>query len=352
MLCRFLINFHEDRLQAHKILALLEAEHGAVATLVAGATLSCALEKIVREVEMQWGEGVCACILLQDDADRFVTLIAPHFPAAYHATLLESTIGPRSSAFGIAGFSGAPVFSGDIAQDQSWTNARGAALSHGYRACWAAPIFSARGLILGVLGMMFSSSRHPTQDETVLLTVATRASAHLIAQHDHATEHHAHLDMRIDLLACEARLRTQAKAAAETKAQIKPEKEPMPRIILVASIDGALQTRLQHALVNLGCQALQAASSERVMIILGCGIAPDLLLIHVPVAREADSLELARQAKRLLPGLQILFMSEQPGDGPNDGAGLVFGIDSLNQASWVDALSRNMSALLAKKVIP
>jgi hypothetical protein len=106
---------------------------------------------------------------------------------------------------------------------------------------------------------------------------------------------------------------------------------------------------LQHALGSLGCQALQASSSERAMIILGCGIGLDLLLIHVLDHCAADSLELARQAKRLLPGLQIVFMSAGASDGP---AGPVFGIDTLNQASWVDALSRNMSALLADKVIP
>ena len=330
-------------MQANKIIALLEAEHGAVAALVAGATLSCALEKIVSEVEAQWGDGVAACILLQDDADRFVTLIAPHFPLAYNTILLESDIGPCSNPFGIAGFSGAPVFSGDIAQDQSWTNARGAALSHGYRACWAAPIFSGRGLILGVLGMMFSSSRHPTQDETVLLTVATRASAHVVEQHAHASLHHAHQAMRSDLLACEARLG--AHCAAQSTPE--PELQPAARAILVVSSDGALQTTLQHALGSLGCQALQATSNERAMVILGCGIGLDLLLIHV--LHEANSLDLARQAKRLLPGVQIVFMSECTGKDQAGSAGLVFAIDPLNQASWVDPLSRNMAAILADK---
>ncbi|MFT5645230.1 MAG: transcriptional regulator of acetoin/glycerol metabolism [Janthinobacterium sp.] len=70
-----------------------------------------------------------------------------------------------------------------MAQDQSWTSGRGAALSHGYRACWAAPIFSARGRILGVLGMLFASSKHPTQAEITLLNVVVRAGAHVIERH-------------------------------------------------------------------------------------------------------------------------------------------------------------------------
>ncbi len=189
---------------------------------------------------------------------------------------------------------------------------------------------------------MFSSSRHPTQDETVLLTVATRASAHVIEQHLHASLQHAHLDMRGDLLACAAELQAQTQTQTESAAA---------RMILVASDDAALQTTLQHALGRLGCQALQAGNSESAMLILGCGIGLDLLLIHVPERGEADSLELARQAKRLLPGLQIVFMSSSQSDEPVGAANLVFGIDSLNQSIWVDALSRNISALLADQAM-
>jgi GAF domain-containing protein len=337
----------EGRLQANKIIALLEAAHAAAARLVAGATLPCALEDIVREAQIQWGEEMNACILLQDDADRFVALVAPDFPAAYHPVLLASDIGPRSSPLGSAGFSGAPVFSGDIAQDHSWTNGRGAALSHGYRACWAMPIFSARGIILGVLGMMFSSSRHPTQPETALLTLIARASAQVIELHAHAQMRHEHAQMGLALQACEARLRVlmQAKAAPE------PKLAPVRKNVLVASSDGGLQTTLQHTLASLGHQALQASNAERAMIILGCGIDIDLLLIHVALSRELAGLDLARQAKRLLPGVQILFMSggQASSDAPVCAADLVFGIDSLNQETWIDALPRQMGDLLAAR---
>lgn len=335
----FLISHLEDRLQANKIIALLEAEHAAMASLVAGAALSSALEKIVREAEAQSDDDVAACILLQDDADRFVSLVAPNFPAAYRAILLESSIGPRGSPFGMAGFSGAPVFSGDIGHDQSWSNGRGAALSHGYRACWAAPIFSARGIILGVLGMMFSSPRHPTQPENDLLILAARASAHVIERHELAEMRHVHADMRIALLSCEARLHALAEAAAQ----------PAAKTILVTTADGVLQTTLQHALGRLACRALQASNAERTMIILGCGVEIDLLLIHVADYGEPGALELARQAKRLLPGLQILFMSGgQAGvNAPVCAAELVFGADALNRGKWIDELSRKIRELLA-----
>lgn len=324
---------------------MLEAAHAAAASLAAGATLPCALEDIVREAQLQWGQEMRAGILLQDDADRFVALAGPDFPAAYRHVLLASDIGPCSSPFGIAGFSGAPVFSGDIAQDHCWTNGRGAALSHGYRACWAMPIFSAKGIILGVLGMLFSSSRHPTQSETTLLTVIARASAQVIELDLHAQLRHDHAKMRAAFLGCEARLRVLT--------EVKEKSVPVPALktILVASEDGKLQTTLQHALGRLGHQALQARNAKRAMIILGCGIEIDLLLIHVVLSHELAALELAQQAKRLLPGVPILFLSgAQAGiDAPVCAADLVFGIDSSNRSTWIDALLRKLRDLLAAR---
>lgn len=214
------------------MIALLNAAHAAAASLVAGATLPCALEKIVREAQMQWGDEMSAAILLQDDTDRFVALVGPDFPAAYRPVLLASDIGPRSSPFGSAGFSGAPVFSGDIAQDHSWTNGRGAALSHGYRACWAMPIFSVKGIILGVLGILFSSSRHPTQPEIALLTLIARASAQVIELDAYAQLRHEYAEMETSFLASEARLR--ALTAVKPQAQPEPAPAPASRIVLVA----------------------------------------------------------------------------------------------------------------------
>jgi CheY-like chemotaxis protein len=207
------------------------------------------------------------------------------------------------------------------------------------------PIFSARGIILGVLGMMFSSSRHPTQPETALLTLIARASAQVIELHAHAQMRHDHAEMGLALLACEARLRVLTQVKAE------PAPAPVRKKVLVASIDGGLQTTLQHTLASLGHQALQASNAERAMIILGCGIEIDLLLIHVTLSRELAGLALARQAKRLLPGVQILFMSggQASIDAPVCAADLVFGIDSLNQEHWIDALPRQMGDLLAAR---
>ena len=167
-------------MHANNIITLLDAEHAAIASIGAGATLAAALGTLMRAAQSTADDGTLACILMLDDADCFISLVAPDFPADYAAVLLACATGPGTSPFGAAAFSGAPVFSSDIAQDQAWTDGRKAALLHGFRACWAAPVFGANGHILGVLGLMFHASKHPTQIDTELMTVTTRACAHLI----------------------------------------------------------------------------------------------------------------------------------------------------------------------------
>lgn len=175
--------WHKHIVHANNIIALLEAEHAAVASIAAGATLARGLETVIAAIEAQADDAMHAAFLLLDEDDRFTTLVGPGLPAAFNAILPGSETGPRSNPFGAAAFSGSPVFCSDIAQDPAWTVGRKDALVHGFRACWAAPVFSAKGTILGVLGMLFHASKHPTQHETELMSVAARAGAHVIERY-------------------------------------------------------------------------------------------------------------------------------------------------------------------------
>ena len=319
-------------MQENKIIALLEAEHGALASMVAGATLSSALEIIVGAAEAQSDDAMVACLLLIDEHDRFASLIAPTLPPAYGDILLKSDIGLRSSPFGIAGFSGIPVFSGDIAQDQSWTNGRGSALSHGYRACWALPIFSARGRILGVLGMLFVSPKHPTRTETTLSTILVRASAHAIEHHsseknladsehqlrqlqqlhqqqqeqhdlqEQQAEHEAQHQARRTLEEGESRLRAPLPTFA-------PQPQKPAATILIVTDDALLQRTLQQVLRDFGYTALTACNGESAAIVLECGIGIDLLLLDIVLGGPISSEELGRAATCLLPELEVLLMA-------------------------------------------
>jgi CheY-like chemotaxis protein len=350
----------DNIVQENKIIALLAAEQAAVAGIVAGTSLALTLETIVGAAETQSDDAMVACMLLLDEHDRFASLIAPGLPVAYGATLLESAIGPRSSPFGIAVFSGAPVFSGDIAQDQSWTSGRGAALSHGYRACWAAPIFSARGRILGVLGMLFASSKHPTQAEITLLNVVVRAGAHVIERH--ASEkyiadslHQMHQRHQHDETPCEAQYKVPQNAqfalqggAVESRAQ-GTEGHAGQETILVVSDDAQVHDTLQAILRDFGYAVLKARDGGSALHVLESGVAIDLLLTDSVLCGAVGSLELGRQAKSLLPELEIMLMAGHSHSAAACADSLAAGVELLTQPFKPEPLLHKVRALLAIK---
>ncbi|MES2743229.1 MAG: PAS domain-containing protein [Pseudomonadota bacterium] len=162
---------------------MLEFEHAATASIAAGSSLADGLDILIGGAQELAEDGMRACVLLLDDTDRFVAVAGPGLNADYRAVLQQSRVGDGNNPFGAAAFAGAPVLSGDIAQDQSWTQGRKDALLHGFRACWVTPIFGAKGKILGVLAWLFSLPKRPTQVDTDLLNVCARGCAHVIERH-------------------------------------------------------------------------------------------------------------------------------------------------------------------------
>ena len=194
-----------DTVHANNILSLLDAEHSALGSIAAGADLDHALEHLLLALQDLAEGGAHACLLLIDEADRFCGLSAPSLPQDLCLALRHG--GEQPSPFGMAAFSGAPVYCGDITRDVHWSAGRKEAMLHGYRACWVAPVFGAKGHILGVLGLFFPASCHPTQPEIELLALAARVAAHVIergqlerALHDSREHFHYAIELNTQVL--------------------------------------------------------------------------------------------------------------------------------------------------------
>ncbi|WP_426054214.1 PAS domain-containing protein [Janthinobacterium sp. PSPC2-1] len=194
-----------DTVHANNILSLLDAEHSALGSIAAGADLAHALEHLLLALQDLAEGGAHACLLLIDEADRFCGLSAPSLPQDLCLALRHG--GEQPSPFGMAAFSGAPVYCGDITRDVHWSAGRKEAMLHGYRACWVAPVFGAKGHILGVLGLFFPASCHPTQPEIELLALAARVAAHVIergqlerALHDSREHFHYAIELNTQVL--------------------------------------------------------------------------------------------------------------------------------------------------------
>ena len=213
-------------MHAHDIINLLDAEHRALAAVAAGASVADGLAQLLLALEGQSGDEMHGCVILIDEADRFCGLSAPSLPDDLCLALQHDGGEPQPSPFGVAAFSGAPVYCGDIAREPLWSAGRKEAMLHGYRACWVTPVFDAKGHILGVLGQWFQASRHPTQADIELTGVVARCIAHVIERG------------RLEQLSCQH-------ASLETAvAQRTAERDSMWRlstdIMLVADLHGLL----------------------------------------------------------------------------------------------------------------
>ena len=188
-------------MHANNIITLLDAEHSALGSLAAGVALAHALEHLLLALQELAEGGAHACLVLIDEADRFCGLSAPSLPQDLCLALRHG--GEQPSPFGTAAFSGAPVYCGDITRDVHWSAGRKEAMLHGYRACWVAPVFGARGHVLGVLGLLFQATCHPTQPEIELLALAARVAAHVIERGQleqalHDSREHFHYAMELN----------------------------------------------------------------------------------------------------------------------------------------------------------
>lgn len=198
-------------MHAIQLIDLLHAEHQALAAIAAGDSLALALEQLLLALQNQSEEPMHACVLLIDEADRYCGACAPMLPPDLTAALqLGDT---QQSPFGMAVFSGAPVYCGDIARDPVWSAGRKEAVLHGYRSCWVTPVFGARGHVLGVLGLLFQAVRHPTQAEIELMTISARSTAHVI-ERSRLEQAALHAQEQARLALCDGESRFQAMASA------------------------------------------------------------------------------------------------------------------------------------------
>jgi CheY-like chemotaxis protein len=79
--------------------------------------------------------------------------------------------------------------------------------------------------------------------------------------------------------------------------------------ILVVEDDIAVQTTVVEMLTDLGYRVLKADNADNALSILKSGAAIDLLFTDVVMPGQLRSPELAKQAKLLIPGIEVLFTS-------------------------------------------
>jgi anti-sigma regulatory factor (Ser/Thr protein kinase) len=157
---------------------LLTAQLELLEGVVAGRTLTQALESLLRVVERVSTGGLLASILLVDRSGKHLLHgAAPSLPSDYNAAIHGVEIGPSVGSCGTAAYRRSQVIVDDISTDPLWVDFKDLAVSAGLRACWSTPIVGAGGRLLGTFAMYYPEPSRPSPSDLALIDVLVRTVA-------------------------------------------------------------------------------------------------------------------------------------------------------------------------------
>ena len=156
-------------------------------SVATGIDLREVLRTIARFHETQCPGVECGIHLIDDDDVTLRLVCAPSMRPEFIAAMDEIVVGPTAAACGTAVYRREQVITSDIETDALWQDHRAVALADGYRACWAMPIRSPHGRVLGGLGLYLREKRAPTQAELRVTAMATQLAG-VAVDRAHAAE--------------------------------------------------------------------------------------------------------------------------------------------------------------------
>jgi signal transduction histidine kinase len=160
---------------------MMAGQNRALELIASNAPLAEILDFIARFIESQTTGLSCSVLLLEGSRLRHGA--APSLPVAFTKAIDNIEIGPMVGSCGTAAFTGETVIVSDIAADPLWEIARELALSHGLRACWSTPIFTAGHKVLGTFAIYYPSPSSPRADDWHLVKIATHLVGIAIERH-------------------------------------------------------------------------------------------------------------------------------------------------------------------------
>ncbi|MBP0597451.1 PAS domain S-box protein [Herbaspirillum sp. LeCh32-8] len=119
--------------------------------------------------------------------------------------------------------------------------------------------------------------------------------------------------------------------------------------ILVVEDDPNLQLTVIDTLASLGYRVLKADNGERALAIVQSGIHIDMVFTDVVMPGSVPATELARQARQLLPGVEVLFTSGYPRDAIVHEGRLDAGVELLSKPYRINQLARRIRHMLSNR---
>ena len=156
-------------------------------SIAAGVELRDVLTTIAHFHEAQCPGTECAFHLIDDDGLTLRSASAPSMRPEFVEAMDEIVVGPNSSTCGAAVYRRETVITADIIADRLWNDYRALALEQNYRSCWAMPIRSPQGRVLGALTMYVRKPHTPSAAEQRVSALATQLAG-IAVDRAHAAE--------------------------------------------------------------------------------------------------------------------------------------------------------------------
>jgi diguanylate cyclase (GGDEF)-like protein/PAS domain S-box-containing protein len=194
-----LVGIARDITERKKADALRDEQSKILEMIAMSAPLETILDCLMRLVESQL-PGISGSVMLLEPDGRHLRLgAAPSLPEDYRNAIDGIRIGPTVESCGTAAYRREAVIVSDIEHDPLWEGFVELATANGFRSCWATPIISHHGSVLGTFSMYSGTVREPEVAETRLIDVTTNIAAiaidrrqaedriHFLANHDALT---------------------------------------------------------------------------------------------------------------------------------------------------------------------
>lgn len=169
--------------ERRRTLEQMVAAHNRILEMIAARVpLPAILDALVHEIEVQAPEMLVSVLLFDEESRHLRHVAVAGLPADFVANVDAALETDPNQAIYVAASRRQRVVTQHIAT-APWDKLRQAALMHGLRAGWAAPIFDPAANVIGIFALYYRLPIQPTGFHTKLIDQATHIAAIAITRH-------------------------------------------------------------------------------------------------------------------------------------------------------------------------
>ena len=181
------VGFARDISERKRAEEAMQLRNAALAAMIGGETLPCALALLVRSVEAEMPDWRCSIMLSDETGQHLGVGAAPNLPEAYAAAINGMPVGEGIGSCGTAAALGQRSIVENVFEHPHWAAYHDLARLGEFAACWSDPIIGPDGLLLGTFAAYHRSPSSPHDEDLGFLTQACQLAA-LLIDHQHRSQ--------------------------------------------------------------------------------------------------------------------------------------------------------------------